>query len=131
MMNPSLNRMVLGTVAVLWVVLVTPVMSAQEPASQAPASNSSPVTDTDLRAFAGAYVEYHKIRQVYEAQLDKIQDPKEKEKTQREGDVKVRQALEKQKLTPESYNRLFTAINGNEQLRRKAITLINEERNRS
>jgi len=53
------------------------------------------------------------------------------QKTQREGDSKVKQTLEEQNLTPDSYNRLFTAVNGNEQLRRKALKLIDEERNRS
>ena len=131
MLDVSLNRMVLGAMAVLWVTSVTPVTSAQEATKQAPAGDPSTVSDKDLRAFANAYVEYHKIRQTYEAQLGKVQDPKEREKIQREGDSKVKQALEKQKLTPESYNRLFTAVNRNEQLRQKALKLINEERLRS
>ena len=131
MLDVSLNRMVLGAMAVLWVTSVTPVASAQESANRAPARDPSTVSDNDLRAFAHAYVEYHKIRQTYEAQLGKVQDPKEREKIQREGDSKVKQALEKQKLTPESYNRFFTAANRNEQLRQKALKLINEERNRS
>ena len=131
MLNVSLNRMVLGAMAILWITSVTPATSAQEAPKQAPAGDPSTVSDKDLRAFANAYVEYHKIRQTYEAHLGKVQDPKEKEKIQREGDSKVKQALEKQKLTPESYNRLFTAVNRNEQLRQKALKLINEERLRS
>lgn len=117
--------------AVCWVMAVTPPLSAQETRKQTQAADPSTVSDKNLKAFANAYVEYHKIRQSYEARIGKVQDPKEREKLQREGDSKVKQVLEKQKLTPESYNRFFTAVNGNEQLRRKALKLIDEERNRS
>lgn len=125
------NREVVGVLAVFLVMAVTPPLSAQEAPKQTQAADPSTVSDKNLKSFANAYVEYHKIRQTYEARLGKVQDQMEREKIQREGDSKVKQALEKQNLTPESYNRLFTAINGNEQLRRKALTLINEERNRS
>jgi hypothetical protein len=131
MLDISLNRMALSAMAVLCVTSITPVTSAQETSNRASASGLSSVSDKDLRAFVHAYVEYHKIRQTYEAQLGRVQDPKEREKLEREGDSKVKQALEKQKLTPESYNRLFSAINGNEQLRRKTLKLIDEERRQS
>jgi hypothetical protein len=125
------NRQVVDVLAVCWVMAVTPPLSAQETRKQTQAADPSTVSDKNLKAFANAYVEYHKIRQSYEARIGKVQDPKEREKLQREGDSKVKQVLEKQKLTPESYNRFFTAVNGNEQLRRKALKLIDEERNRS
>lgn len=131
MLDISLNRMALSAMAVLCVTSITPVTSAQETSNRASASGLSSVSDKDLRAFVHAYVEYHKIRQTYEAQLGRVQDPKEREKLEREGDSKVKQALEKQKLTPESYNRFFSAINGNEQLRRKTLKLIDEERRQS
>jgi hypothetical protein len=131
MLDISLNRMALSAMAVLCVTSITPVTSAQETSNRASASGLSSVSDKDLRAFVHAYVEYHKIRQAYEAQLGRVQDPKEREKLEREGDSKVKQALEKQELTPESYNRFFSAINGNEQLRRKTLKLIDEERRQS
>ncbi len=125
------NREVIGVLAVCSVIAVTAPLSAQEAREQTQVAAPSTVSDKSLRAFANAHVEYHKIRQSYEARLGKVQDPKEREKLQREGDLKVKQALEKQKLTPQSYNRLFTAVNGNEQLRRTVLKLIDEERNRS
>jgi len=125
------NREVVSVLAVFWLMAVTPPLSAQEAPKQTQAADPSTVSDKNLKSFANAYVEYHKIRQTYEARLGKVQDPMEREKIQSEGDAKVKQALEKQNLTPESYNRLFTDVNGNEQLRRKALTLIDEERNRS
>ena len=36
-----------------------------------------------------------------------------------------------QGLTPDSYNRLFTAVNNNEQLRKKTLKWIQEERKQS
>ncbi|HEY3151935.1 MAG TPA: DUF4168 domain-containing protein [Candidatus Binatia bacterium] len=94
-------------------------------------AESSNVSDKELRAFAKAYVEYQKIRQSYEPKMNNTRDEKEKLKIQREGDDKVKQALEKQGLTPQGYNRLFAAVNGNPQLRQKALTLINDERKKS
>jgi hypothetical protein len=125
------NRQVVGVLTVCSIIAVTPPLSAQDARERTQAADPSTVSDKNLRAFANAYMEYHKIRQTYEARLGKVQDPKEREKIQREGDSKVKQALEKHNLTPESYNRLFTAINGNEQLRRKALKWIDEERNRT
>jgi hypothetical protein len=98
---------------------------------QGSTAESSNVSDKELRAFAKAYVEYHKIRQNYEPKMNNMRDEKEKLKIQREGDDKVKQALEKQGLTPQGYNRLFAAVNGNPQLRQKALTLIDDERKKS
>lgn len=102
--------------------------SAQEPKPVVAQKN---VSDKELQNFAKAYVAYHKIRQSYESRLSTVQDPKEREKIQREGDAKVSQALQKQGLTPDSYNRVFAAVNNNEQLRKRALKLIDEERKNS
>ncbi len=125
------NRPLIGIVAVCAVIAVAAPLSGQDTRERIQATELSGVSDKNLKAFANAYVEYHKIRQTYEAQLGKVQDPTEREKLQREGNAKVKQALGQQKLTPESYNWIFTAVNGNEQLRRKALKLIDEERTRS
>ncbi|HEV8344814.1 MAG TPA: DUF4168 domain-containing protein [Candidatus Binatia bacterium] len=104
-------------------------------AQQAPAQQGSgqpaKVSDKELRAFAKAYVEFHKIRERYEPAMSKAKDSAEKEKIQQEGNLKVKEAVEKQGFTVESYNRIFAAVNGNEELRKKALKLINEERKKS
>jgi Domain of unknown function (DUF4168) len=104
--------------------------AASSPKQTSPAEPTN-VSDKDLRAFVNAYVEYQKIRQNYEPKMNNTRDEKEKQKIQREGDDKVKQALEKQGLTPQAYNRLFVAVNGNPQLRQKALALINDERKKS
>ena len=109
----------------------SPLTDAQDLPKQSQSAEPTKLSDKDLRVFAKAYVAYQKLRQTYEPRLGKIQDPKEKQKLQQEGDAKVKKALEQHGLTPQSYNRLFAAVNGNEQLRQKALKLINEERSRS
>jgi hypothetical protein len=130
MANGFSSRILLSALAALiglWNLPAGAQSSKASPSQQA----STNVSDKDLRSFAKAYVEYHKLRQSYEKQIGSVQDAKEKEKLQREGDSKVSKALEKQGLTPQSYNRLYTAVNGNEQLRKKALKLIEEERKNS
>jgi hypothetical protein len=109
----------------------SPITHAQGLPKQTQSAEPTKLSDKDLRVFAKAYVAYQKLRQTYEPRLGNIQDPKEKQKLQQEGDAKVKAALEQHGLTPQSYNRLFAAVNGNEQLRQKALKMINEERNRS
>ena len=104
---------------------------AQDLPKQTQSAEPTKLSDKDIRAFAKAYVEYQKLRQTYEPRLNSARDPKDREQIQREGDLKVKEALEKHGLTPHSYNRLFAAVNGNEQLRQKALKLINQERGRS
>lgn len=105
--------------------------SASAGPNQPAGAEQTKVSDSELKAFVKAYVEYHKIRQSYETKMAGAKDQKEKEQLQREGDDKVKQALQKQGLTPQSYNRLFVAVNNNPQLRQKALTLISEERGKS
>jgi Domain of unknown function (DUF4168) len=108
-----------------------PAWSADASPKQTSPAEPTNISDKDLRAFVKAYVEYQKIRQSYEPKMNNTRDEKEKQKIQREGDDKVKQALEKQGLTPQAYNRLFAAVNGNPQLRQKALALINDERKKS
>lgn len=108
-----------------------PAWSSDASPKQASPAGQTNVSDKDLRAFVKAYVEYQKIRQNYEPKMNNTRDEKEKQKIQREGDDKVKQALEKQGLTPQAYKRLFAAVNGNPQLRQKALALINDERKKS
>ena len=104
---------------------------AQDLPKQSQSAEPTKLSDKDLIVFAKVYVAYQKLRQTYEPRLNRAKDPREKEQIQREGDLKVREALEEHGLTPQSYNRLFAAVNGNEQLRQKALKVINEERSGS
>jgi hypothetical protein len=122
------NRIVPAVFTVLAVLIGLWSLPAEAQDSPKPSQMSTNLSDKELRSFAKAYVEYHNLRQAYEKQIVATQDAKQKEKLQREGDAKVSKALEKQGLTPQSYNRLYTTVNNNEQLRRKALKMIEEER---
>ena len=110
---------------------VPALINAQEPRTQTQSVGSSEVSDKELKSFARAYVEYQRIRQAYEPRLSKVKDANEREKIQREGNSKVKKVLEQQGLTPQTYNRLFAAVNSDARLRQKALKLIDEERRRS
>jgi hypothetical protein len=88
------------------------------------------VSDSELTAFAKTYVEYQRIRQQYEPSIRNSQGA-QKKKIEDEANAKVKELLAKQRLTVESYNRLFKLVNSDEQLRKKALKLVEEERRRS
>lgn len=106
---------------------LTGVADAQSPKRQAPSQQAN-ISDKELRAFAKAYVAFHKIRQAYEPSLRNAKGTAESEKIQQEANAQVTTALKKQGLDVASYNRIFTAVNANEELRKKALRLISEER---
>jgi predicted ATPase len=107
---------------------VAPTLPSARAEEKAAARNLS---DKELRSFAKAYVDYHKIRSDYESRIQRTQDVKERERLQREGDGKVNQALQKQGLTPDSYSKIFATVNNNEQLRKKTLKYVEEERKKS
>jgi hypothetical protein len=118
----------LAGLSALWLVQAAHAQQAPAPpVSEQPAK----VSDTELRAFAKAYVEFHKIRQRYESSLSGTQDPAAKEKLRQEGNRKAKEAIQKQGLSVETYNRIFTTVNGDADLRSKALKLIDEERKKS
>lgn len=131
MENRSAFHLVFGCFIIFVLLPAGPAVAAEEARPRHPAAAQTTVSDSDLRAFAKAYVDYHKIRQIYEPQVRKAETPREKDKIQKEGNAKVKQALEKQGLTAQSYNRLFTEVNGNQMLRQKALKFIDQERTKS
>lgn len=85
-------------------------------------------SDREIQSFARAYVEFHKIKNDYEARIKRTNDAGEKERLRREGDAKVDVALKKQGFTADSYAKTFAAVNNNEQLRKKTLKYVEEER---
>jgi hypothetical protein len=131
MQKQSALNFVLGHFMVFVLLFAGPAVPAEQARPQQPTAVQTSVSDSDLRTFAKAYVDYHKIRQTYEPQVSNAENPKEKDRIQKEGNTKVKQALEKQGLKAQSYNRLFTAVNGNATLRQKALKFIDQERTKS
>jgi hypothetical protein len=92
----------------------------------APQQNS--VSESELQAFAKAYVDYQRIREKYEPQLKATNDPQKSKQIQDEANAKIKDALAKQRLTAQQYNRVFTLVNNDATLRKKAMKLIEDER---
>jgi GTP1/Obg family GTP-binding protein len=89
------------------------------------------VSESELRAFAKTYTQYQKIRQDYEPQLRNAKDAATSKKIQEEANAKVAQALTRQRMTAEEYNRIFKLVNGDATLRKKVLALVAEERRRT
>ena len=104
------------------------VVGAQDKSRDQQPSQESEISDRDLKAFAKAYVEFHKIRSAYENSLDDVRDRQEETKAQHEALIKIDKALEKQGLKPDALYRIFKAVNADKKLHAKAMKLIEEER---
>jgi hypothetical protein len=85
------------------------------------------VAEKDLAAFVKVYVEIQKIRSEYEPALKEAQE-QQRQKIQQEGEAKINAALAKQGMEAETYNRVFAAVSADEELRKKTVKLIEQER---
>ena|SRR5213594_3278581 len=122
---------ILGTISTLMLPSGLPLAHAQQVPRQQPSQQGNNISEEELKAFAKAYKELQEIRLKYEPTLKGVQDPKEIERIQREALSRVEETLERQGLNVESYNRILVAVNGDEQLRKKTLKLIEEEQKRS
>ena len=102
----------------------------QAPAQQSPAAPTE-VSEQELQAFAKSYVEFHKMRTIYEPQVGVAKTPEEKTRIQQEAVAKFSSVLEREGLTMERYAALYKAVNGNERLREKVLKLIEDEKAKS
>jgi hypothetical protein len=93
--------------------------------------NSPKISDKELAAFAKAYVVVQQIRSQYEPSLQKTKDLKESQRLQQEANAKIKNTLDKQGLSVDRYNKIYAAVNGSEDLRRKALKMVEQERRKS
>jgi len=113
---------------VLFLVVRTPVPAH---AQETPNPQAGKVDDGKLRSFAKVYVQVEKIRQTYGRQLKETQDPQKNAEIQKEAKSKIDDALAKEGMTVESYSQVVQTMNGNDELRKKAIEFIDQERTKS
>ncbi|MGH7825131.1 MAG: DUF4168 domain-containing protein [Candidatus Binatia bacterium] len=118
-----------ATLAGVCTLLPSTVTSAPEPPQQH-RDTQTHVSDQELEAFAKAYVEHDTIRQTYEPLHKNAPDAEERKRIEQEANAKAEEALAKQGLTPETYKQIFSTVNANDELRKKALKLIDEERKR-
>jgi Domain of unknown function (DUF4168) len=94
-------------------------------------NSNTQVSDQELTAFAKAYTEVQRIRSQYEPSLQRTKDARESQRLQREANARLKKTLDKQGLSIDRYNKIYTAVNANEALRRKALRLVERERKQS
>src|SRR5262245_20622857 len=94
-------------------------------------SQQSKIDPTQLKTFARVYVEFEKIRDTYEPRLSKAQGEQEAQVIQKEAGAKVDEALAKEGMSRETYSQILNTLNADNELRAKAMQLIDEERKKS
>lgn len=97
-------------------------------AAQTSADTSAKVSDSELRTFAKVYTEYQDVTRQYEPALNNAKDPATSKKIQDEANAKLQKLLAKEHMSPEEYNRIFKLVNSDENLRKKVLAMVAEER---
>src|SRR5262245_51888573 len=105
--------------------VATPILAQELPNQQ------SKIDPVQLKSFARVYVEFEKIRDTYEPRLSKAQGEQEAQAIQQEAGAKVDEALAKEGLSRETYSQILNTLNADNELRAKAMQLIDEERKKS
>jgi Domain of unknown function (DUF4168) len=98
---------------------------------QGPTDTQRAISNNELKAFAKAYVQFHKIRADYEPKLSGATSPQEKGQVEQEAVAKFGAVLAREGLSMQRYAALYQTISSDQQLRDKALRLIEEERARS
>lgn len=118
------------TIYIFFLAVLFLVIRMPEPihAQETPNRQAATVDDGKLRSFAKVYVQVEKIRQTYGPQLKETQDPQKSMEIQKEAKSKIADALAQEGMTVESYSQVVQTMNGNDELRKKAIEFIDQER---
>jgi hypothetical protein len=106
-------------------------VSAADAPKQAGNSGQPAVSDRELASFVKAYVDYQRIRSQYAPALAKEKDPTRKKQIEQEANTKIKRSLDTNRLSPERYNRIFATVNSNENLRKRVLKQVEEERKNS
>ena len=123
-----------AAIAVLGIVLLLfPITSQaqQTPPQQPPPEQQTDLNETQLRSFAKVYVAVEKILKTYEPQLKEAKTPEEGKQIQTEEMSKVHQALTQEGMDEQSYRSIVQTANADDDLRKKLLGFINDERQKS
>ena len=105
---------------------------AQQPSLHQPPPAQQPnLTDAELRSFAKVYVQIEKIRATYEPQVKGATSPEEGKKIETEEVLKMHQAITQEGVSEDNYKRIIDIARADEEVRKKLIGFINEERQKS
>jgi len=130
-MIAKLPQMIAAGCLLICVVSGIRAASAADAPKQAENSGQPAVSDRELASFVKAYVDYQRIRSQFAPALEKEKDPAHKKQIEQEANTKVKHSLDTNGLSPERYNRIFATVNGNENLRKRVLKQVEEERRNS
>lgn len=125
-----LNRLTMFVaVPLLFSLLISPDPGFAQPS--AAQSTRAQIDDRELRAFVRTYVETQNIRREYEPPLAKTSDPDKARKLHAGANQELKDALARNNLTVEQYNRIFAQVNNDSQLRQKVLNMVDEQRQKN
>src|SRR5262245_10312275 len=107
------------------------VMVAKPLFAQVVPNQKAEIDDKQLRNFAKVYVQVEKIRQEYEPRAKEATGPEEGKQIQQEAQSKFQQVLTKEGLTEESYTKIFEVARADQDVRKKILQMIGEEKAKS
>ena len=110
--------------AFLMVVVTKPLVAQVAPKPQE-------LDEKQLRSFAKVYVQVEKIRQEYEPRAKEASGPEEGKQIQQEAQSKFQQVLTKEGLSEENYTKIFEVARTDQDVRKKILQMIGEEKAKS
>ena len=125
MKRVSLKTLATIFVSVFLMVVVTKPLVAQV------APKPQELDEKQLRSFAKVYVQVEKIRQEYEPRAKEASGPEEGKQIQQEAQSKFQQVLTKEGLSEENYTKIFEVARADQDVRKKILQMIGEEKAKS
>ena len=125
-----MKRVSLKTLATIFVSAFLMVVVAKPLVAQV-APKPQELDEKQLRSFAKVYVQVEKIRQEYEPRAKEATGPEEGKQIQQEAQSKFQQVLTKEGLSEESYVQIFEVARTDQDLRKKILQMIGEEKAKS
>jgi flagellar motor protein MotB len=125
-----MKRVSLKTLATIFVSAFLMVVVAKPLVAQV-APKQQELDEKQLRSFAKVYVQVEKIRQEYEPRAKEATGPEEGKQIQQEAQSKFQQVLTKEGLTEESYTKIFEVARADQDVRKKILQMIGEEKAKS
>jgi flagellar motor protein MotB len=125
-----MKRVSLKTLATIFVSAFLMVVVAKPLVAQV-APKPQELDEKQLRSFAKVYVQVEKIRQEYEPRAKEASGPEEGKQIQQEAQSKFQQVLTKEGLSEESYTKIFEVARADQDVRKKILQMISEEKAKS
>lgn len=110
--------------------LLSVAVATQAMAQIAP-NQPAKVDDQQLRSFAKVYVQVEKIRETYAPRAKEAPGPEEGKQIQQEAESKFQEALTKEGLNEESYKQIFEVARVDQDVRKRVLQMIVEEKGKS